>query len=800
MAGDVRPMTDSVPVGWRAFDWRLGPIWTVAVGAPGAAAGERPPFIVSALIDTGATDCFAPPGLFQRLGAQPTGDTQTVANHDAVVQHRDIFRIDLSVPLTDGQNAIVLRNFPVVSDGWIGEETPARPYQLVLGCNVFRHCRFTVDGQFFRLEPAGGAAQLRTRVYGKGHGETVPCDVVAGETILPIANAVMFNPAGGRAIAATTSLGAQSQVLTYAGVQLGGGGSLVGPGQSPPVALAASVVSGAGLGVGVYAYAYTDVTGAGESLPSPLATITTGPVAAPSSAPTATVASGPGVDSGSHDYELTFIDAGGETTPSPISNSVTTSNYTITAPPSAPTVANNGTFPASGWLIGDSLFATYTYIGGAGQTTAGGNSSTITAASFDGTHADELAITVAASSDPNVAFIRVYINVNGSWRGYTDVTNANWTPLLPDVQFSGSPPGANTAIVYSNQVSLTNLPIGGGATTGRKIYRRQGGAGTFKLAVTIANNTATTATDTTPNASLGAAAPSSNTAIEQRVSLSAIALGPATTTQRRVYRTTVNGSQLKLLTTIGDNTTTVFADSTADASLGANAPTGDTSGFTLAAGQVNPGSTSLLTAGAGPFAAIGGWVILAGGQIVRYTGISGNTLTGVPASGSGAITTTVLYGSQVLPSPALTGLNQNNGLRLAIANGSKVNLWVQRDDLAAQAALAALEGGDGIREYMITDERMAEATIAAACDADLAIFSRPIVSVSYQTRDPKTRAGKTVHIDTTGIDPTNGIVGDFVIQSVDITFDGPGLMPRYSVQASSTNFTLAELLRRVVLS
>jgi hypothetical protein len=95
---------------------------------------------------------------------------------------------------------------------------------------------------------------------------------------------------------------------------------------------------------------------------------------------------------------------------------------------------------------------------------------------------------------------------------------------------------------------------------------------------------------------------------------------------------------------------------------------------------------------------------------------------------------------------------------------------------------------------------MAEATIAAVCDADLAIFSRPIVAVTYQTRDPKSRAGTTVHVDTTGIDATNGISGDFVIQAVDITFDGPALMPRYAVRASSAAFTLADLLRKAVIA
>src|SRR4029434_2548773 len=43
-------------------------------------------------------------------------------------------------------------------------------------------------------------SQVRTRVYGKGHGEQVPSDVLAHETILPVADAVMFSPTGGKTI------------------------------------------------------------------------------------------------------------------------------------------------------------------------------------------------------------------------------------------------------------------------------------------------------------------------------------------------------------------------------------------------------------------------------------------------------------------------------------------------------------------------------------------------------------------------------------------------------------------------
>jgi hypothetical protein len=563
-------------------------------------------------------------------------------------------------------------------------------------------------------------SQMRTRVYGKGHGEALLSDVSIGEFILPIADAVMFNASGGKAIASTTPDGAQTQILTYTGVRLGGSGSLVGPGAAPSVAPTVATTAGTELGAGVYQYAYTDVTAAGETIPSPIGSITTGPMAAPA----------------------------------------------------APQVAyfNTGA-PAFPFAVGDG--------------------------------------------------IRYWAVTFGTADGET-APSPTFAPAVPYPLGPGGPYAANVLFT-----------VGPSGTTYRRIYRTVQNGSQLKLVATVADNTTTTYVDSTFDGSLGANAPTSTTALSQRVNVTGIAIGQASVTARKLYRTVVNGSQLKLLTTIADNTTTTFGpDTTVDGSLGANAPTSDTSGLTQPAGQVIAGATSLPTASAGPFSATGGWVTLYGQQTVRYTGISGNNLTGIPASGPGSITTTVIYGSPVLPAPSLTGVV---GVALALAKDSSVNIWVQRDDLAAQAQLGALElddqgnPTDGIREYTIVDERSTEARMIALCDADLAIFSRPVVAAEYYTRDPKTKAGRTATIslstvtgstvlpavfdplvfdgavflttDTT-VDALTpwGQTGDFTIQSVDITFDAPELNPLYHVMATSVSFTLTDLLRRVALT
>jgi hypothetical protein len=77
-----------------------------------------------------------------------------------------------------------------------------------------------------------------------------------------------------------------------------------------------------------------------------------------------------------------------------------------------------------------------------------------------------------------------------------------------------------------------------------------------------------------------ATAPVANTTQTQQVNLSSIPVSSPTpggvVIGRNIYRTAVNASQLKLLTTIADDTTTVFTDITADVSLGVNAPTVNT--------------------------------------------------------------------------------------------------------------------------------------------------------------------------------------------------------------------------------
>lgn len=642
-------------------------------------------------------------------------------------------------------------------------------------------------------------SQLMTRVYGRGHGAALLVSVNAGETILPLEDTSLF-PASGLAIAAVLSDGASSERLAYTSVQAGVGGTLVGPGVSPGTPPTLRIVAGGTLLPGVYQYAYTDVTPSGESLTSPRGTITiTGTTPPLASAPVlSTIGFGAGVDPGTHEYVATGVTATGQTTPSLTSAVVTVS--AAAAAPAAPTIANDtGGSAATAWVPGDALYAAVAYTDTSGHTTtAVGAINGVTASLLGSGLAHSLAVPVVRSADPRVTQIRVYVRRNGVWIGWMSGANTTTTYIV------GSTPNAGDPTVLTNtlrteQVQLS-VPFGDETVTARSIYRRVAGVGTFKLAGTIPDNATGVFVDTITNAGLGVAAPSVNTATAAQVAPSGIALGPGATTSRKLYRTIVNGAQLNLQQTIANNTVTTGAtDNTADGSLGATAPGSDTSGFTQPAGQVVAGATSVITAGAGAFAPTGGWARPPSGQVFRYTGISGNTLTGVPSSGVGSIQTTMPYNTALIPAPALVGVS---GLTQALAKGSPVHIWVQRDDLSAQAQAAARETtpdytSDGIHEFTVVDDRRGATSLIALCDAHLQKFSRPIVTVAYATRDKKTKAGKTVHIDLA--EPL--IAADLVIQEVTITeidVAPSGLAPRYTVTASSVRFSLEDLLRRLL--
>ena len=82
----------------------------------------------------------------------------------------------------------------------------------------------------------------------------------------------------------------------------------------------------------------------------------------------------------------------------------------------------------------------------------------------------------------------------------------------------------------------------------------------------------------TEGGTVSAAVTVANAAVNGKVELTAIPIGGALVTSRKIYRTVSAGTEYLLLATIADNTTTIYTDNIADASLGAGCPTTNTTG------------------------------------------------------------------------------------------------------------------------------------------------------------------------------------------------------------------------------
>jgi hypothetical protein len=759
-------------------------------------------------------------------------------------------------------------------------------------------------------------SQVATRVLGNFGGSNALEQLAPGATLLPVETAAWYLPQGG-----TVLVGQQR--VTYGGLVGGGGGSLVGPGASPTGAPNVALAQGAGVPVGDHGYAVTFQTATGESIPGPRVVITVGVFAPPATAPViGTAIAGTGPDPGAHDYAVAFVTATGETTPGPRATHATTDltpEPTTTVTPGTPTdgvgvdlgthdyavsfVTATGETPAgpiSGSVVAGTRAApatacTWTYgaqnnamlfdsdytiavafVTAGGMTNPGpgvyfrwGGSSTGSPPSYD-LNIGNIPIGPAGTTGKRV-YVYFYHNASETGLFYKDVSNAttDLVNFLSTASYTANAgmPTANTAV--TGVIPLSSIPRGDASVTGRRLYRRSGGAG-LKLAATIADNSATTYADTTANASLGVAPPTVNTATLQRlpltglpislsalvtgrklyrtvantgggtlklvatladnttttftdtvadaalgaaaltvgtahaeqVQLTAIPVGAAAVTARKLYRTKAGVTPLQLLTTLADNTTTTYLDALADASLGAAAPASDTSGLQQPQGNVFAGSPTLPCASVAAFLPSGGWAIV-GGINVRYTGLSGNALLGIPATGPGAITATINYNTTAVAAAMLTGIPATGlgVIKYTILKGDPVNVFVQVDDLDAQAAVRAqLPGSDGIIEDELQDGRLGYVEGVERCQARLDLLAEldsegkvGVITVNYVCRDINTIAGATATIN---LGPPINLRGDFLIQRVGVAqFNIPNLHPTYTVEASSIRFSAEEMLR-----
>lgn len=535
--------------------------------------------------------------------------------------------------------------------------------------------------EIYAIEVDEDASQVRNRVFVEGGGSTCPVEVPPGHTALPVDDPSWYLDIGG-----WVKVGPQH--VSYAGVDVGGDGCIVGTG-----------------------------------------------IAAPSNAPTVAKTSGGSLSAGQYaGWKVSFGTASGETLAGPVSASLTMDDAAV--PSNAPNPV----------------------------------------AYFNGDTAPHL--------DANATY----------GYGYTFYQDGVGETTL-------SPFGSVSTDSHSRAVKILKSDLSAppaGAVI--RFYRTEGGGSTYYLQThALFSENATYYFDQVPDANLSATtAPGANTLSARSASLSDIPISPSpNVTKRYIYRPVVGGSTFKRVATINDNTTTTYADVIADGSLGATEPSSDTSGLSGENGQVTAGASTIPVSSGTPFSASGGYVRF-GAQVVYYGGKTATSLTNIPTSGPGSLLSSIQYGQGAIAVPTLTGVPASGDGAIAydVLLGTDVNVLAIVEDTASQSARSGREGGDGVHEHLIQDRRLSAETAEARAYAELALYANPITTVRYVTRDPLTRAGKTISINLGH--PTH-VVGDLVIQRVTRTQLGmPTVAPLCSAEASSVKFSLDDVFRRTL--
>ncbi len=119
---------------------------------------------------------------------------------------------------------------------------------------------------------------------------------------------------------------------------------------------------------------------------------------------------------------------------------------------------------------------------------------------------------VAGNVDAGAHRYRVtFVTSDGETDG-GDISNAVTTiaPVADDPETLD----VDETVAASQQVRVTNIPIGGAGVTARKLYRTTAGGSTYFLLATIADNTTTVYTDNIADSSLGAGVPTTNATVD----------------------------------------------------------------------------------------------------------------------------------------------------------------------------------------------------------------------------------------------------------------------------------------------
>lgn len=183
---------------------------------------------------------------------------------------------------------------------------------------------------------------------------------------------------------------------------------------------------------------------------------------------------------------------------------------------------------------------------------------------------------------------------------------------------------------------------------------------------------------------------------------------------------------------------------------------------------------------------------------------SATLLQSIPASGYGSIQTVIPSGTPIYGVDALTDVIPLTGSGLVdfeIQRGAAVCVRVLQNESAEQAALAAIEGGDGIHAHVVSLPNVDYVSGYHAAVAELTAFADAdgLLSLEWTTTDLNANPGVQQVIGFTGTDAFSATV---TITHVDLTFPKQHYPPIRRCQGSNVNLpqlaaALAEVVSRV---
>jgi hypothetical protein len=138
------------------------------------------------------------------------------------------------------------------------------------------------------------------------------------------------------------------------------------------------------------------------------------------------------------------------------------------------------------------------------------------------------------------------------------------------------------------------------------------------------------------------------------------------------------------------------------------------------------------------------------------------------------------------------------GTQLTLIAKREIPVITTIEDLASQAAVKAIQGGDGVYEHVITDNLLVTVQAAeAVAQADLNLHANPKIQGDFTTEIPGWFPGQTVRIDM----PHRGISGSYMVQRVSIRrilSKGEPIRWQYTVTYGGRLLGIADFLQSLI--